>query len=146
MLVLPSVAAAGKGVVVAAVRGTATTAPDVVAFDVAAPKKDPATPVKPRAMRQLSDLMGEAWADVAIVAPEEIWTTVDGRRVQGWFYEAPGKRGKPAPTVVEIHGGPATLYGCSLFWEWQVLVASRHQRLRLQPAWFDRLRPGLRGR
>jgi dipeptidyl aminopeptidase/acylaminoacyl peptidase len=74
-------------------------------------------------MRQLSDLMSEAWADVAIVAPEEIWTTVDGGRVQGWFYEAPGKHGKPAPAVVEIHGGPATLYGFSLFWEWQVLVA-----------------------
>ncbi len=42
--------------------------------------------------------------------------------VQGWFYEAPGKRGKPAPTVVEIHGGPATLYGFSLFWEWQVML------------------------
>jgi dipeptidyl aminopeptidase/acylaminoacyl peptidase len=26
--------------------------------------------------------------------------------------------------VVEVHGGPATLYGFSLMWEWQVLVAS----------------------
>jgi dipeptidyl aminopeptidase/acylaminoacyl peptidase len=27
---------------------------------------------------------------------------------------------RPAPLVVEIHGGPATLYGWSLMWEWQV--------------------------
>ena len=26
--------------------------------------------------------------------------------------------------MVEIHGGPATLYGYALMWEWQVLVAS----------------------
>jgi len=26
--------------------------------------------------------------------------------------------------VVQIHGGPATLYGWSLFWEWQCLVAA----------------------
>jgi dipeptidyl aminopeptidase/acylaminoacyl peptidase len=74
-------------------------------------------------MRQLSDLMGEAWAGIEPAAPQEVWTKVDGRRVQGWFYEAPAKRGVPAPTVVEIHGGPATLYGFSLMWEWQVLVA-----------------------
>ena len=32
-------------------------------------------------------------------------------------------RRRSAPAVVEIHGGPATLYGFSLMWEWQVLVA-----------------------
>jgi hypothetical protein len=26
--------------------------------------------------------------------------------------------------VLEIHGGPATLYGWSLMWEWQCLVAA----------------------
>ena len=123
MLVLPSIAAAGKGLVVAAVRGTATAPPDVVAFGLSAPKKDPAKPVRPTAMRKLSELMASAWADIELVEPQEVWTKVDGRRVQGWFYEAKGKRGAPAPTVVEIHGGPATLYGFSLFWEWQVMVA-----------------------
>jgi acylaminoacyl-peptidase len=49
---------------------------------------------------------------------------VAGRRFLGWFLEAPARDGRPAPLVVEIHGGPATLYGWSLFWEWQCLVAS----------------------
>ncbi|MEX1343214.1 MAG: S9 family peptidase, partial [Candidatus Limnocylindrales bacterium] len=123
MLVLPSIAATAERVVVAAVRGTATAAPDVVVFEVKVPSKDPATPVRPRAMRRLSALMDEAWSGIELVAPQPLWTAVDGRRVQGWFYEAPGKRGVPAPAVVEIHGGPATLYGFSLMWEWQVLVA-----------------------
>ena len=124
MLVSLSLAAAGSKLVVAAIRGTATSPPDVVTFDLEAAKKNPATPLKPKALRRLSDLMGEAWKDIEIVAPQEIWTTVDGRRIQGWFYEAPARRGKPAPAVVEIHGGPATLYGFSLMWEWQVLVAN----------------------
>ncbi len=124
MLVSPSVAAAGRGVVVAAIRGTATSAPDVVSFEVAGPGDKPATPVRPKAMRRLSDLMGEAWKGIDIVKPQERWTRVDGRRIQGWFYEVPPRRGRPAPMVVEIHGGPATLYGNALMWEWQVLVAS----------------------
>ena len=55
-------------------------------------------------------------------------STVDGRRIQGWFL--PGRRGdarfgRPAaPLVVEIHGGPHTLYGWSLSWEFQLLAAA----------------------
>jgi acylaminoacyl-peptidase len=74
---------------------------------------------------RLTDLMGQAWGDIDLVAPEERWHEVDGRRIQGWFYPAPGvERGRPGPLVVEIHGGPATLYGWSLMWEWQCLAAA----------------------
>ena len=124
MLVSPSIAVSGAGLVAAAIRGTASTPPDVVAFEVPDLRKSAARPVRPRAMRRLTDLMGEAWKRIELVEPQERWTKVDGRRIQGWFFEAPAKRGKPAPLVVEIHGGPATLYGNSLMWEWQVLVAS----------------------
>ena len=123
MLVRPSIAAAGSRLVAAAIGGTATTPPDIFAFDVPASANTPASPVKPRGLRRLTDLMGAAWKGIEIVAPRVIWAKVDGRRIQGWFYEAPVRRGKPAPVVVEIHGGPATLYGFSLMWEWQVLVA-----------------------
>jgi dipeptidyl aminopeptidase/acylaminoacyl peptidase len=74
-------------------------------------------------MPVLTGLMAEAWSGLEFIAPEEVWTKVEGRRIQGWFYQAPAVRGKPAPVVVEIHGGPATLYGFSLMWEWQVLAA-----------------------
>ncbi len=109
---------------VAAVRASATEPPDVVCFEVPALAATAATPLAETAMRRLSDLMGEAWAGMTLVAPQERWHEVDGRRIQGWLYEAPRRRGRPAPLVVEIHGGPATLYGCSLIWEWQVLLAS----------------------
>jgi dipeptidyl aminopeptidase/acylaminoacyl peptidase len=68
--------------------------------------------------------MGEAWSDIELVEPQERWHEVDGRRIQGWFLPAAGAAlGSPKPLVLEIHGGPQTLYGWSLIWEWQCLVA-----------------------
>jgi dipeptidyl aminopeptidase/acylaminoacyl peptidase len=75
-------------------------------------------------LRRVTDLMAEAWADVLPVVPVTRWHEVDGRRIQGWFLQAPPRDDRPAPLVVEIHGGPATLYGWSLMWEWQCLVAA----------------------
>jgi dipeptidyl aminopeptidase/acylaminoacyl peptidase len=72
----------------------------------------------------VSDLM-RSWSDVRLVEPVERWHEVDGRRIQGWFIEAPAStKREPAPVVLEIHGGPATLYGWSFMWEWQQLAAS----------------------
>jgi dipeptidyl aminopeptidase/acylaminoacyl peptidase len=105
---------------VAAIRVDAMSPPDVVGLDV------PAASVgsKGRPVRRLSQLMDERWDDVRRAEPVARWHEVDGRRIQGWFYRAPDRNGQPAPLVVEIHGGPATLYGWSLMWEWQSLVAA----------------------
>jgi len=105
---------------VAVIAADATHPPDVAAIDIPAG----AASRKGAAVRRLTDLMGEKWADIKLVAPQERWHEVEGRRIQGWFYAADGKGKKPAPVVLEIHGGPATLYGWSLMWEWQCLVAA----------------------
>ncbi len=112
-----------------AVRGDASHAYEVVTFETGAaagrgPRRNASAPVTPDRFRTVSDLMASRWADIDIVEPEERWHEVDGRRIQGWLYQAPDRDGRPAPLVVEIHGGPATLYGWSLFWEWQCLVAA----------------------
>jgi len=60
-------------------------------------------------------------AEVELRAPIERSVTVDGRRIQGWLIPAGAG---PQPTVVQIHGGPHTLYGWSPFWEFQLLAAS----------------------
>jgi dipeptidyl aminopeptidase/acylaminoacyl peptidase len=124
MLRAADVVAHGTGLRVAAIRGSGTEPLDVVAFEVAGLQAEPVEPVTDADMRRISDLMAEAWRGLAPVAPEERWHEVDGRRIQGWLYQAPRRRGKAAPLVVEIHGGPATLYGWSMMWEWQVLVAA----------------------
>ncbi len=105
----------------AVVRTTATSAPEVAVGDVPAGRLSGTDRVE---LRQVSDLM-RAWSDVKLVAPVERWHEVDGRRIQGWFISAPSNtKRNPAPVVLEIHGGPATLYGWSLMWEWQQLAAN----------------------
>ena len=109
------------GARVAAVRASGTEPPNV-AVGVIPAGRVPAGGVR---LRRVSDLTGGAWRDIGLVPPVERWHEVDGRRIQGWFIQAPGSaRGRPAPVVLEIHGGPATLYGWSLMWEWQVLAAN----------------------
>ena len=106
---------------VAAIRVAAAEPPTVVVGDLPAGRVG-ANPVE---LTTLSDLMADAWRDVRLVAPTSRWHEVEGRRIQGWFYPGAGStKTKPAPVVVEIHGGPSTLYGWSLMWEWQVLAAS----------------------
>ncbi|MCA1588120.1 MAG: prolyl oligopeptidase family serine peptidase [Chloroflexi bacterium] len=108
------------GARVAAVRTSGIEPPNVVVGDVPAGRVGPGGVQ----LRRVSDLMSEAWRDIGLVRPVERWHEVDGRRIQGWFIQAPGSsRRNPAPVVLEIHGGPATLYGWALIWEWQVLAA-----------------------
>ncbi len=116
----PDAAPAGDRVRVAAIRLSGEETPDIVGYEFPALGALPPRPVE---HRRLSQLMGAAWGEVQPAVPVERWHEVDRRRIQGWFLEAKGRSGKPAPLVVEIHGGPATLYGWSLIWEWQCLVA-----------------------
>lgn len=99
--------------------------------------------------RRLTELNGDVLADIELGEPVERWSTVDGRRIQGWFLAAaedsstvgtaaagsdrgpkasPAGRGPsatgPVPLVTEIHGGPHTLYGWAPMLEFQLLAAS----------------------
>ena len=106
---------------VASARVAATSAVDIVVHDLPAARLKDGTHIEGR---RLTDLMGEAWADIELVEPETRWHEVDGRRIQGWFLRAPGTSvDSPKPLVLQIHGGPQTLYGWTLMWEWQCLVA-----------------------
>jgi len=87
---------------------------------------------RPPEPERLTELNAEVLAELALIEPEERWSEVDGRRIQGWYYpplavtgRARGRRRRAAaPLLTEIHGGPHTHYGWALFWEWQVLAGS----------------------
>jgi dipeptidyl aminopeptidase/acylaminoacyl peptidase len=110
---------------VAVLRSAPIELPDVHALDV--PGRRIARPLE---LRRLTELNREALAGIRLIEAESRWTTVDGRRVQGWHVPAgdparPGRRAtRPAPLVLEIHGGPHTLYGWSPSWEFQCLAGS----------------------
>jgi dipeptidyl aminopeptidase/acylaminoacyl peptidase len=116
----PHAVAAGTGLRVALVVGDAVTPWEVGVLDVPAPGRRHG---RASTVRTITRLMA-AWADIELVMPVARWHESDGRRIQGWFLEAPRRDGRPAPVVVQIHGGPATLYGWALMWEWQCLVAA----------------------
>ena len=107
-------AAKGEGDLVAAVRSAAAALPEVVVLDVPAKGRAGA----PRTVTHLNDALA---AELSLVEPVERRWQSDGREIQGWLYPGgPGAR----PLVLEIHGGPHTLYGWSPVLEWQVLAGA----------------------
>ncbi len=110
---------------VAVIRSAPTALPDVHLLDVPARRV-----ARPLELRGLTDLNRPALDGIALAEPVTRWSTVDGRRVQGWFVP-PADRTRagvaapsPAPLVLEIHGGPHTLYGWSPSWEFQCLAGA----------------------
>lgn len=111
------------GLVVAAVRSTPTTFPEVDVGRVG-PARRPsvARSADPRIEFAPVSALNRALADEVVLRPAvPRETIVDGRAIHGWLIAA-GEGARP--TVVEIHGGPHTLYGWAPMLEFQVLAAA----------------------
>jgi dipeptidyl aminopeptidase/acylaminoacyl peptidase len=110
-----AVALPGGALRIVATRSTPTELPEVHVGDLAKRGKGP---IELRPITTLNRALADG---IELREPIERWVEVDGRQVQGWLVPA-GKGRKPA--VLEIHGGPHTLYGWTPFWEFQTLAAS----------------------
>jgi dipeptidyl aminopeptidase/acylaminoacyl peptidase len=106
----------GHGARFAYLRSNAAAPADLWVLDVGA--RDIGEP------RRLTRFNAEVIDEIELREPAERHVNVDGRDIQGWYLPAAGSDGRPAPLVLEIHGGPHTLYGWSLVWEFQVLAAA----------------------
>ena len=84
---------------------------------------------------QLTQMNQHITDEIEIVEPEEFWYKAeDGWDVQGWLIKPAGwKEGHKYPLVVEIHGGPHTMYGYGFFHEFQVLAAQGYAVLYVNP-------------
>jgi dipeptidyl aminopeptidase/acylaminoacyl peptidase len=118
-----AVADGGAGVI-AAVRSSGTAFPEVVAYELA---KGTAGATGPRALTDLNDALA---SELELVEPVDRRWQSDGREIQGWLL--PGGPGRK-PLVLEIHGGPHTLYGWSPVLEWQILAGSGISVLAANP-------------
>ena len=121
-----AVAAEGGTEIVAAIRSSPTRLPEVVAIDPARRRRgsrvtDP-TP--------LTDLNEALSAEIEWVEPLERRWSSGGREIQGWLLPAGMGR---QPLVLEIHGGPHTLYGWAPMLEWQVLAGAGMSVLAANP-------------
>ncbi|MGK2851392.1 MAG: prolyl oligopeptidase family serine peptidase [Candidatus Limnocylindrales bacterium] len=97
---------------IAYLRSSATEAPDLWLLDGAGGGAEP---------RRLTAFNADVLDELTLIQAVERRSEVDGASVQGWLIPAGGKR---QPLVTEIHGGPHTLYGWSLVWEFQILAAN----------------------
>jgi len=112
------------GLRVAAIHSTATSLPDVHIGQLTRGARVSAATSRgsgSMALEPVTALNAELVDEVELRPAIERSVTVDDRRIQGWLIAAGDG---PRPTVVQIHGGPHTLYGWGPFWEFQVLAAS----------------------
>lgn len=81
--------------------------------------------------RVLTDLNGDFRASTHLAAPQPFTIEHDGVTVAGWVYLPPGE--ETVPTLLNIHGGPATQYGYGFFDEFQVYVGAGYGVVAVNP-------------
>ena len=82
--------------------------------------------------RRLTDVNRAFLNTLEIAEPEHLKLTgAGGQTVQGWFL--PGRGRGRRPLVLEIHGGPHSMYGNAFFHEFQLLAARGYHVLFTNP-------------
>jgi len=91
----------GRNFIAVGTASSPTKPTDIVAFDVRSP-----------VLKQLTDVNGDILAGKQLATTEEVWyTSVDGYKIQGWIVKPAGfDPKKKYPMMLEIHGGPHSMY------------------------------------
>ena len=103
---------------------TATAPGDIVSFPLAAPK-----------FTQLTAVNDDVLAGKALGTTEEIWyTSVGGLKIQGWIVKPPDfSPSRKYPLMLEIHGGPHSMYNVGFNFARQNHVAEGYVLLYTNP-------------
>jgi dipeptidyl aminopeptidase/acylaminoacyl peptidase len=98
---------------------------DVVTYSLSAPG---------RATR-ITDVNGDLLAGKQLAKTEEIWyTSSNGTKVQGWIVKPPTfDAAKKYPMILEIHGGPFSMYTVAFNYMWQNFAANNFVVLYTNP-------------
>lgn len=85
--------------------------------------------------RQLTYSNRELLAELELSPAEEIsYQAPDGWTIQGWLMKPVGyQEGKKYPTILQIHGGPHSMYANTFFHEFQLLAAKGYAVLYTNP-------------
>src|SRR5579871_450175 len=85
--------------------------------------------------QKLTNLNAKLLSEVALATPEEFsFRGADDWELQGWVMRPPqAQPGELVPTILEIHGGPAAMYGASFFHEFQLLAAQGYAVVYCNP-------------
>lgn len=85
--------------------------------------------------KQLTDVNGQLWSQLAMSEPEEItYQSFDGKKIQGWIQKpANFDSSKKYPLILNIHGGPHAAYGWIFEHEFQWMAAKGYVVLYVNP-------------
>lgn len=84
--------------------------------------------------RQLTSFNATFLQEVELSTPEPIVYTTTAGDVHGWMMKpAQFKEGEKYPLIVEVHGGPHTMYGNTFFHELQLLASQGYGVLYVNP-------------
>ena len=81
---------------------------------------------QPSQLAKLTDVNGDVLQGKQIAKVEEIWFTSTGNtKVQGWIVKPPSfDAAKKYPLILEIHGGPFSMYNVAFNWMFQNFAAN----------------------
>jgi len=84
---------------------------------------------------KLTDVNADVLAGKQLAKTEEIWYTSTGNtRVQGWIVKPPAfDAAKRYPLILEIHGGPFSMYTVAFNYMWQNFAANNFVVLYVNP-------------
>ncbi len=109
----------------------------IVAFSQASHTRPAELAVARRGIvRTITDLNGDLMDHRDVRPIEMFWTdsTIDDKRIQGWYVTPPGfDRSKNYPMILEIHGGPVADYGPRFASEIQLFAAAGYVVLYVNP-------------
>jgi dipeptidyl aminopeptidase/acylaminoacyl peptidase len=90
---------------------------------------------QPGPAAKLTDVNADVLAGKQLAKTEEIWYTSTGNaRVQGWIVKPPSfDASKKYPLILEIHGGPFSMYTVAFNYMWQNFAANNFVVLYVNP-------------
>ncbi|HEY6212626.1 MAG TPA: S9 family peptidase, partial [Vicinamibacterales bacterium] len=113
---------------------------DLIAAGTAADPEHPQDVVvyglrKPDSIAKITDVNGDVLQGKQIAKVEEIWYTSTGNtKVQGWIVKPPSfDASKKYPLILEIHGGPFSMYNVAFNWMFQNFAANNFVVLYTNP-------------
>ena len=118
----------GSGGMAIGTVSTSTRPNDVVAFALLKPE------LKPE-LKQLTAINDDVLTGRKLGTTEEVWyTSVDGYRIQGWIVKPPDfDPSRKYPLMLEIHGGPHSMYNVGFSFARQEHVANNYVLLYTNP-------------
>jgi len=90
---------------------------------------------QPAQLQKLTDVNGDVLAGKQLATTEEVWYTSTGStKVQGWIVKPPSfDASKKYPLILEIHGGPFSMYSVAFNYMFQNFAANDYVVLYTNP-------------